>query len=66
MAMMAAGAVGEHHGCAPSPRVQAAVPEKARSAQMSAMFKWNAGLQVERRCDDATCLARQAGPGPRI
>jgi hypothetical protein len=22
--------------------------------------------QVERRCDEATCLARQAGPGPRI
>ena len=22
--------------------------------------------QVERRCEDATCLARQAGPGPRM
>jgi hypothetical protein len=22
--------------------------------------------QVECRCDDATCLARQAGPGPRM
>ena len=24
------------------------------------------GDQVECRCDEATCLARQAGPGPRI